>query len=282
MADDSWFETQYNNRLAVPEHAAIHARQVELSRRVRLRRRCYLDVRYGEGEREALDVFPASGSSRAVVSFIHGGYWRSRDKAELSFVADRLCDAGFTCVLPGYALCPQVTIEHIVRQMLKAHAWLYRNVQLYGAQPQRIVVCGHSAGAHLAAMMAACEWREYAPDLPRDLVKAVLAISGIYDLMPLRRTSMNADLRLDENAARVASPVSYTPRREVPVVTAVGALESNEFRRQSELLPECWPHCASEAIVVPGANHFTVLDALAEPDGVLFRMLERLAGAFDG
>ena len=279
MADDSWFETQYNNRLAVPDHAAIHAQQVESSRRVRLRRRCYLDVPYGEGERGAVDIFPSSGPSRALVSFIHGGYWRSRSKAELSFVADRLCDSGFTCVLPGYALCPEVTIEHIVRQMLKAHAWLYRNARLYGADPDRLLVCGHSAGGHLAAMMAACSWQEYAPDLPSDLVKGALAISGIYDLMPLRRTSMNADLRLDENAARVASPVSYTPEREVPVVTAVGALESNEFRRQCQLLPECWPHCATGTVVVPDTNHFTVLDALTQPDGVLLQRLEQLADA---
>ena len=279
MADDAWFENQYNARAAVPGYVEIFARQAALSRQVRLRRTCYLDVPYGEGAMETLDVFSRAGSSRAVVSFIHGGYWRSRDKSDLSYVADALCDAGFTCVLPNYGLCPQVTIEHIVRQMLKAHAWLYRNAHLYGGNPARLLVCGHSAGGHLAAMMAACDWSDYEPGLPPDLVKAALAISGIYDLMPLRRTSMNADLGLDENAALVASPVTYKPSRPVPVVTAVGAEESNEFRRQCMLLRECWPHCVREPIVVPCLNHFSILDSFAQPDGVLFRTVERLADA---
>ncbi|RPI38900.1 MAG: alpha/beta hydrolase [Betaproteobacteria bacterium] len=279
MSDDAWFENQYNARSAVPEHVEIFARQAQSSRHVRLRRSCYLDVSYGGGEMEALDVFPSAGPSRAVLSFIHGGYWRSRDKSDLSFVADAFCNAGFTCVLPNYALCPHVTIEHIVRQMLKAHAWLYRTAHLYGGNPARIIVSGHSAGGHLAAMMAACDWPDYEHGLPADLVKAALGISGIYDLMPLRRTSMNADLRLDENAALVASPVTYKPSRGVPMVTAVGGEESNEFRRQCALLRECWPHCVLDAIVVPGLNHFSILDAFARPEGVLFQMVERLADA---
>ena len=113
MGDDSWFEIQYNARAAVPTHGEIFARQVEASRRVRLKRPCYLDIEYGKDPTERLDIFPSTGSSRGVVSFIHGGYWRSRDKSDLSYVAEALCDAGFTCALPNYALCPQTSVEHI-------------------------------------------------------------------------------------------------------------------------------------------------------------------------
>ena len=120
---------------------------------------------------EVMDIFPASGAGRAVLTFIHGGYWRSRDKADFSFLADTLCPAGFTLALPNYALCPDASIEQIVRQMLAAHAWVYRNVAAFGGDPRRLLVSGHSAGAHLAAMMAACEWERYEPDLPTDLVK---------------------------------------------------------------------------------------------------------------
>ena len=268
--DDQWFETQYNARAAVPEFPEVFARGEEASRRARLEMPCYLDVAYGEGELETLDVFPSAGPSRGVLSFIHGGYWRSRDKADFSQLARSYCAAGFTVVIPNYALCPRVTVEYIVRQMLKAHAWIFRNIGQYGGDASRLVVSGHSAGGHLAAMMGACEWQRYEADLPADMVKGVLAVSGIYDLMPLRRTSMNAELKLDENAALVLSPVTYYPVRSVPLVTAVGSHESSEFQRQCQLLGERWPHCLHASIVVPGMNHFTIVENLGCRDSVLF------------
>jgi arylformamidase len=277
ISDDAWFETQYNARAAVPDHAVVFADYQERSRRARLNRVCYLDIAYGEGALETLDIFPAAGPSGAVATFIHGGYWRSRDKADFSFLADVLCPAGLTLVVPNYALCPQVSVEHIVRQMLKAHAWVYCNIASYAGDPARMLVCGHSAGAHLAAMMAACDWHRYQPDLPPNLVKGALAVSGIYDLMPLRRTSMNADLRLDENAARVASPVTYRPARSVAMITAVGSRESSEFRRQNTLLAEHWPHCRCETLEVGDADHFTILEHLGRSDGVLLQAVARLA-----
>jgi len=278
-ADDAWFEAQYNARAAVPDFAEVFARCAERSRRARLDLPCYLDVAYGEGVAETMDIFPSAGKSRGLLSFIHGGYWRSRDKADFSFIAPAYSAAGYTVAIPNYALCPQVTIEHIVRQMLRAHAWLYRNAQRYGADAVPLVVSGHSAGGQLAAMMAACDWNRHEPDLPADMVAAALPVSGIYDLMPLRRTSMNADLRLDENAARVASPVTYTPSRAVPMVCAVGAQESGEFRRQCALLAERWPRCVQRALTVPGADHFTIVESLADPGSVLFAAVEQLLRA---
>lgn len=268
--DDNWFEFQYNARAAVPEFPQIFARGEEASRRARLEMPCYLDVAYGDGELETLDIFPSAGPSRGVLSFIHGGYWRSRDKSDFSFLARSYCAAGFTVAIPNYALCPRVGIEHIVRQMLKAHAWMFHNIGQFGGDAGCLVVGGHSAGGQLATMMGACDWDRYEADLPGDLVKGVLAVSGIYDLMPLRRTSMNAELRLDENAALVASPVTYYPSRSVPLIIAVGEQESSEFRRQCQLLGERWPHCLREAIVVPGMNHFTIVEHLANRDSVLF------------
>lgn len=276
MSRDAWFETQYDNRGAVPEHGAIYERRAQWSHRVRLRRRCFLDVPYGAGDLQKLDMFPSDRPSRAVMSFIHGGYWRSRDKSDFSFLADVFCPRGFTLAIPNYSLCPAATVEQAVRDTLLAHAWLHANAASYGGDGARIVAAGHSAGGQLAAMMAACDWADYAPGLPVDLVKGVLAISGIYDLMPLRRTTMNRDLGLDENAARVASPVTYRPRRCVPVVLAVGEAESNEFQRQCRLLGSLWSHCVRETIVLPGANHFTVLDAMSTDDGALVKAIEGL------
>ena len=271
--DDGWFEAQYNARAAVPEFPEIFARGEARARRTRIDLPCYLDVPYGDGALETLDVFPAVGPSRGVLTFIHGGYWRSRDKSDFSMLARAYCPSGITLVIPNYALCPAVTIEHIIRQMLKAHAWVYRSIGAYGGNADRIVVSGHSAGGHLAAMMAACEWDEFERGLPGDLIKGAMAISGIYDLMPLRRTSMNSDLKLDENAARVASPATYLPSRPVPVITAVGAKESAEFRRQAQLLAARWSHCSRGCIVLPRTNHFTIVERFGERRGELFDAL---------
>jgi arylformamidase len=274
--NDQWFEYQYNARAAVPEFADIFARCAAASRRARLEMPCYLDVPYAQGEAETMDIFPSVGPSRGTLSFIHGGYWRSRDKADFSLLARTYCAAGFTLAIPNYALCPAVTIEIIVRQMLRAHAWLYRNVQRYGGDARRLVVSGHSAGGQLASMMLACDWNRYEADLPADMVKGAMVVSGLYDLMPLRRTSMNSDLRLDQNAALVASPVTYLPSRPVPLVTAVGAQESSEFRRQCQLLGNHWAHCLRASIVVAGTNHFTIVEKLAQRGSVLQEAVEDL------
>ena len=140
------------------------------------------------GRARRLDLFPtAAADSAPLFVFIHGGYWRSLDKSDTSFVAPALAQAGLTVVVPNYALCPSVTIEQITMQMVKAVAWTYRNATLYGGNPKRVYVGGHSAGGHLAVMMALCDWPTYAKGLPRDLVKGVLAISGLYDLEPVSR-----------------------------------------------------------------------------------------------
>jgi len=216
------------------------------------------------------------GRDAPVVVFIHGGYWRWLDKSDFSYLAQTLCPAGYTLVLPNYSLCPAASVEQAIRDTLAAHAWVYRNIRSYGGDPRRIFVAGHSAGGQLAAMMVACDWQDYASDLPAGLVRGALAISGIYDLMPLRRTAMNADLRLDENAARVASPVTYRPSRGVPVITAVGEAESTEFQRQCRLLGSQWPRCVRKSVTVPHANHFTILDGLSRPDGTLMQALREL------
>lgn len=277
VADDRWFDQQYNARAAVPEFAEIFARGEASSRRARLTMPCFLDAPYGERALETMDIFPSAGRSLGVVSFIHGGYWRSRDKSDFSFLARTFCGAGYTLAIPNYALCSNITIEYIVRQMLKAHAWLFQHATEYRADGARLIVCGHSAGAQLAAMMAACDWHRYEHGLPPDLVKGAIAVSGIYDLMPLRGTSINDDLRLDENAARVASPVTYSPSRAVPVVVAVGARESSEFQRQAKMLAECWPHCVRQSIVMPEDDHFTIVESLADRSKVLFEAINSIA-----
>lgn len=270
-------ERQYNARAAIPEHLQIFARWRARSDEARQHRRCECDYYYGPTGDETLDFFPAANPRSPLLLFVHGGYWRSLDKRDFSFLAPAFVDQGVAVALCNYALAPAAAIEDMVQQLLRACAWLWRNALGIGADFNRIYLAGHSAGAHLATMMATAEWPTYAPDLPPDLVRGVLAVSGIYDLEPLVTAPfLQPDLRLDRARARHLSPVSYRPGRPVPVCCAVGQAESDEFKRQAMLLRAAWPACVTRVLEVHGANHLTVVDRLADPADELFHAAVRL------
>ena len=270
--DPAWLYSMYNNRALVPDHEAHFSRWMTTSAQVRASQPRILDLPYGESQRETLDIFPVAQentskpSTAPVIVFIHGGYWRSLDKSDHSFIAPSLTQAGACVVVLNYDLCPAVTIPQITMQMVKALAWVYCNVKQYGGDPKRISVMGHSAGGHLAAMLLACTWKTYSPDLPADLVKKALSISGLYDLEPLRHTPfLQESLKLTPQQVRLASP-ALLPRPEQGTLCSVaGADESEEFIRQNLMLQQAWgqktvPVCET----LPGLNHFSILEALPQ------------------
>ena len=267
---DAYYEGQYNNRLSIPDAADCNARGVLRSTAARARLASRLDLAYGPSPRQRIDLYPAAAPGAPILSFIHGGYWRSRDKSEFAFIAEPFVAAGITVAMPEYDLAPAVTVGTIVEQMVAAHAWLYRHAGEYGADRSRLFVAGHSAGGHLAAMMAATRWNEIDPALPADLVKGAYAISGVFDLMPMLHFSFNADIRLDAASAKAMSPIEHCPAWPVPVRTAAGALESDEFRRQCRTLAERWPASVKGHMDVPGCHHLSVTEALADPGNALF------------
>lgn len=264
--DPAWLDAQYNNRARIPEHPRIFARWAEASRQAREALSPALDVRYGPAAEETLDVFAAAGPRAPVLVFIHGGWWRALDKSDHSFLAPAFVRAGVTVVMPNYTLCPAATIEEITLQMVRAVAWTAREIAAYGGDPRRIVVAGHSAGGHLAAMLACCRWPEVGADLPERVVQGALAISGVFDLEPVRQTPfLQADLRLTPEAVRKLSPVGF-PAPAVPLVAVAGGDESEEFLRQNELIRRAWgPRAVPVCEAIPGRHHLDVLDTLGEP-----------------
>jgi len=269
--DSQWLDRMYNNRALVPEHAAHFERWSSESADVRRRVESHLDIAYGGGSGETLDIFPGAAASAPVLVFIHGGYWRSLDKSDHSFLAPTFTEKGVCVVVPNYALCPAVTIPQITLQLVKALVWTYRNIARHGGDPRRITVAGHSAGGHLAAMLLACVWKAYAPDLPMSLLKNALGISGVYDLAPLRLTPFLMDsLRLTPMQIRKASP-ALLPRPRLlhgrgGLYAVVGGAESAEFLRQNQLIQGAWgPKVVPVCEALPGLNHFSVLETMIQP-----------------
>lgn len=279
--DAAWHDRMYNNRALVPDHAEHLARWARDSEAARRAGPCRLDMAYGDGPNETLDIFPAPGGKAPVLVFLHGGYWRSLDKADHSFVAPAFTRRGACVVVPNYALCPDVTIPQITLQMVRALAWTWRHIAAHGGDPRRISIVGHSAGGHLAAMLLACVWKAWAPDLPAGLVRGALSVSGLHELAPLRRTPfLQESLRLTPAQAAKASPALLPPPRRGVLYSVAGGDESAEFLRQNQLIRQAWgaravPVCE----VLPGLNHFSVMQALVEPDSRLNRLALQLLAA---
>ncbi len=270
MTIDAHLEAQYNARAAVPEHPEIQADWQRRSEQLRAARECRLDLAYGDGERHKLDLFTARTAGAPLHVFLHGGYWQRGDRRANHFVAEGLCAHGVNVAMVGYDLCPSVGLDDIVAQVRAALAWLWRNADRLAFDAERIQVCGHSAGGHLTAMLMATDWPGLGADLPADVIHSGIAVSGLYELAPLRYTSLNEAIAMDAETASRNSPALLPITGHAPLTAAVGGLESAEFHRQAETLAERWRAggAAVEVLEVPATNHFTILEELAG-DGVL-------------
>jgi arylformamidase len=277
--DTAYLDSLYNNRAAVPDFQDYMDRWGVASDATcrAMNDRLERDVPYGDDIMETMDIFLPDGESQALLMFIHGGYWRSLDKKQHAFVAAPYVDAGVAVASINYSLCPSVSMEHIVRQVIAAGAFLYRNASDFNVSRKRLYVAGHSAGGHLTAMALACQWPKVAPGLPRKLFQGGLSISGLYDLRVLTSVpSINDDLRMSSDMALMLSPALMPPATSAPLSIAVGGNEIGGFKDQHRIIAQAWPNNIGADIPCPGENHFSILNSFADPKSDLFRAALRM------
>lgn len=264
---DPELEAGYNVRAAIPDHPAMFARWKQESADFRAQAGGRLDLPYGEDAAQTLDYFPA-GPGAPLQVFLHGGYWQAMDKADFSFIARPWNESGVSVAIPNYALCPAVSLDTIVAQMRRALAWLHAHAAELGFDEGRLQLSGHSAGGQLVAMMMATDW----PGLMAPVARSAVSISGLFDLEPLRHTSINDKVGLDAASAERNSPMLLRPRVRLPFILAVGEHESAAFHAQSDAMAARWGPALprTQRMTLAGCNHLTAVAELGRPGSALF------------
>lgn len=254
-------ELQYNPQRAFPNFAEYQVLRAPANAAARANLDQHRDLPYGDHRLRRVDVYPAIGADgpAPVHVFFHGGYWRAQDKENFAFIAAPLVARGVAAVIANYELCPDSTLDGVVDSALACVEWTCRNISDYGGDPRRISLSGHSAGAHLCAEALAVDWPARGVD-PAVLQGAVL-ISGIFDPAPAIRTSVNAQLNLDEAIAARHDVEVRPPQVDCPTFILVGGREPWQWIDQScRYAHHLRRHGQDpELRVLPGWNHFDII-----------------------
>ncbi|MFC1861520.1 alpha/beta hydrolase [Chloroflexota bacterium] len=264
--------SQYNQLVLVPNQSVYAMQNRAKSAEVRKKLKCMLNVSYGPTLDEVLDIFPAGLPGRPIQVYHHGGAWTQSHKDDYSYIAESFVAKRVNLIIPNFSLAPKVTLDEIVRQNRAVIVWAYHNAGSYGGDQQRLYICGHSSGGHLAGMMMATDWqKEYG--LSGDLIKAATSISGMYELEPVRLSHRNEYLFLDERAANRNSPIRNIPGVRIPLVIGYGDGEHDEFKRQSDEFAVAWKNAGNSVskIIMAGQNHFDVAREFARVDSPIMK-----------
>jgi arylformamidase len=258
-------ERQFNPRAWATDVEAQHALRGKLSKEARERLKGEFNIPYGDTPRQALDIYHGGNGNAPIVVYLHGGYWRVGEKEKQAILAEPLVQAGFPVVMLGTDLCPAVTLDTIVEQVIRGIVWTAKNAKRVGGDGRRIYLYGHSAGAHLAAMGLAEDWTQHG--LPVDLICGSTMVSGIYDLEPVLHISVNDLIKLTPDRVNALSPQFHPPRKAVPLVLAAGGEEAPGWIAQTEEYAEVCKKagCTVEFIVVPHEGHFSTIPMQADP-----------------
>jgi arylformamidase len=267
-------EAQYNPQRSVPDYQAAQRKRAPLNEAALATLRCEAEIAFGPGPLLALDLYiPDGPGPHPVHAVLHGGYWRAQDKRNFVFIAPPLVARGVMVAVLNYDLCPAVTLDGTVASALAGVEWLGKHVGSRGGDPARLTLSGHSAGAHLTAAAMAADWT--ARGLPADLIKGALLISGIFDPRPAMRTTVNAEIRLNDEIAARQDYEAIAPRSRCPAWVMAGGDEPWHWIDQSlRYAQHIRRHGLKPGVIVsPGFHHFDVIDQYAETGSDIARCL---------
>jgi len=269
--DRIYIDNQYNNRSHVPDFQEYFDNWKKRSEETRRKYTCHLDIRYGSKSSETLDIFMTGKSQAPLNVFIHGGYWQGSDKSEFSYIAEGFVPSGFNVAVLNHTLAPIASMDEIVHEIRLAIGWIWRNAERFSSDPEKIYISGHSSGGHLVAMMLSTDWQAFSKPLPKNLIKGACAISGLFDLEPIRLCFLNEILGLNADIVARNSPINHPPVMDVPLILTVGSLETDEFLRQTWEFSKYRIAIGSpvEIVDMPGFHHYSVVDELANPKSPL-------------
>ncbi|WP_272011440.1 alpha/beta hydrolase [Roseovarius sp. ZX-A-9] len=270
---DPTLEHGYDVRLLRSDFAELSQSWAERSAALRKNATVKLDRRYGPGEKDLMDLFLCGEKEAPLFVFIHGGYWQRGDKAMYSFVAESFLKAGVDVAIVGYELCPSATMASMAGKIRSALVWLWQNGAAEGINKDRINVSGHSAGGHLTGIALATDWPSFNLDVPKNLIKSGIPISGLFQLEPLLRTTISDALHLDESKAKALSPQFLPPATTAPILVTLGGGETPQFHWQADEFVAQWStfEAPIEKYAEPDVDHFDVVNRLSSSESEIFR-----------
>ncbi len=268
-------DNQYRASATVPNIQLFIDQYISLSSDAQMNLDCILDLKYGPGDEETLDLFPVpKQKSSPLFIFIHGGYWRMLSKNESSFMAPNLVRKKVAVAAINYTLAPYAKIDQIVSECRRSIKWLYDNATNYGIDREQIYVGGSSAGGHLTGMMVSRNWQN-SYGVPSDVIKGGLPISGLFDLEPIAKSFVNEWMGMSDIDAKRNSPDQNITDQGCPLIVAVGENETSEFKRQSSDFTKLWNNNGRIAnfLECKNNNHFDAPLELCKADSIMTKSL---------
>ncbi len=278
--DQAELDAAYDQIKYAPNLPQITKRYATNSEAVRSRLGAPRRFGYGPTAIEGLDVYATNRPNAPINVFIHGGAWRVGLAKDYAFPAELFVYAGAHLVVPDFVWVQDAggSLMPMADQVRRAVAWVHRNAQSFGGDPDRIYVSGHSSGGHLAGVVLTTDWRQEF-NLPADTVKGGLCCSGLFDLKPARLSARSAYVKFTDEIEQALSPQRHLNKLNAPVIVAYGTLETPEFQRQSRDFAAAVKSAGKpvQLLVAEGFNHFEIIETLANPYGLLGRaVLEQM------